>query len=237
MRHIAEGTDHLLFLLTLLLPAPLLVFGARWGGYGSVRHSLLQILKVVSAFTVGHSITLAAAAIGFVRVPTRPIEVLIAVSILVSAVHALRPIFPGREAAIAAFFGLIHGLAFAATLGELGLGWRERAGSILAFNLGIETMQLVVVAAVMPSLLIMSRTRIYPWLRTGGALFAGAASIGWIAERVAGVYNPMNPVVTAMAQHAVWIVAGLTAMSLLYWLRSVLPTDACSLSAVRANSR
>jgi hypothetical protein len=237
MRHIAEGTDHLLFLLVLLLPAPLVLVGSRWGGYGSVRHSLLQILRVVTAFTVGHSITLAAAALGLVRVPSRPIEVLIAVSILVSAVHALRPLFPGREAAIAAFFGLIHGLAFAATLGQLGFGWRERAGSILAFNLGIETMQLVVVAAVMPSLLILSRTRTYPWLRTGGALFAGAASLGWIGERLGGLYNPMGVVVTAVAQHAVWIAAGLTVISLLCWLQRVLPTSAYSLGAVRAGSR
>jgi hypothetical protein len=73
-------------------------------------------------------------ALGIVRVPERPIEVLIAASILVSAVHAFRPIFPGREAWIAAFFGLIHGLAFAATLDRLGLGRWEH----LAFNLGIE---------------------------------------------------------------------------------------------------
>ncbi|WP_158751639.1 HupE/UreJ family protein [Acidobacterium sp. S8] len=89
----------------------------------------------MTAFTIGHSTTLALAAIEFVRVSSRPIKVLIAVSILVSAVHALRPIFPDKEAGIAAFFGLIHGLAFAATLGELGLGLRERIVDILAFNL------------------------------------------------------------------------------------------------------
>ena len=101
---------------------------------------------------------------------------LIAISILVSAIHALRPIFPGREAAIAAFFGLIHGLAFAATLSELGLGRWERVAGILAFNLGIETMQMIVVAVTMPSLLLMSRTRAYPVLRISGALFAGLVS-------------------------------------------------------------
>lgn len=83
MRHIAEGTDHLLFLLALLLPAPLLVFRPRWAGFAGVRHSVLQILKVVTAFTIGHSITLALAALGLVRVPSRPIEILIAFSILV----------------------------------------------------------------------------------------------------------------------------------------------------------
>jgi hypothetical protein len=217
VRHIAEGTDHLLFLLALLLPAPLMIFGSRWAGFAGVRHSLLRILKVVTAFTVGHSITLALAALGLVRVPSRPIEVLIAVSILVSAIHALRPLFPGREAAIAAFFGLIHGLAFATTLSELGLGRWERVASILGFNLGIETMQLIVVAMTMPSLVLLSCTRSYSALRIGGALFAGFASLGWIAERLLGVHNSVDVVVDAVAHHGVWIAGGLFLMSVVCW--------------------
>jgi hypothetical protein len=192
MRHIAEGTDHLLFLLTLLLPAPLIVAGCRWAGFAGVRHSLLQIVAVVTAFTLGHSITLALAGLGVVRVPSRPIEVLIALSIVISAAHALRPLFPGREAGIAAFFGLIHGLAFATTLGGLGLGRWERVGSILAFNLGIETVQLVVVAATMPCLILLSRTRAYSPLRIGAALFAAVAAAGWIAERLLGIHNSLG---------------------------------------------
>ncbi|HZU34209.1 MAG TPA: HupE/UreJ family protein [Candidatus Angelobacter sp.] len=218
MRHIAEGTDHLLFLLALLLPAPLLVSGARWAGFAGVRPSLLRILKVVTAFTLGHSITLALAALGVVHVPSRPIEVLIALSILVSAVHALRPLFPGKEAGIAAFFGLIHGLAFAATLDQLGLGRWERVGGILAFNLGIETMQLIVVAAAMPFLVLMSRTRAYPFLRIGGALFAAVASLGWIAERLFGAQNPVGIIVESVAHHAVWIAVMLFLVSLICWL-------------------
>jgi HupE/UreJ protein len=217
MRHIAEGTDHLLFLLALLLPAPLIVFGSHWAGFASVRHSLLRIFKIVTAFTVGHSITLALAAVGLVRVPTRPIEVLIAISILVSAVHALRPLFPGREAGIAAFFGLIHGLAFATTLGELGLGRWERVASILGFNLGIETMQLIVVAATMPSLVLLSRTRAYSVLRIGGALFAGLASVGWIANRLFDLHSPVDSVVNSVAHQAVWIAVLLFLMSLVFW--------------------
>ena len=97
MRHIAEGTDHLLFLLVLLLPAPLVVSGLRWGPPAGVRRSLLRILGIVSAFTLGHSITVALAALNAINVPSRPVEVLIAVSILVSAVHAYRPIFPAKR--------------------------------------------------------------------------------------------------------------------------------------------
>jgi len=203
--------------LALLLPAPLLALGSHWAEFAGVRHSLLQISKVVTAFTAGHSITLALAALGLVRVPSHPVEVLIAVSILVSAAHALRPLFAGREAGIAAFFGLIHGLAFATTLGELGLGRWERVAGILGFNLGIETMQLLVVVATMPSLVLLSRTRAYSLLRIGGSLFAGFASLGWIVERLLRVRSSVDVVVDSVAQHAVWIAVALFLASLVCW--------------------
>lgn len=214
MRHIAEGTDHLLFLLVLLLPAPLLAAGGRWVGSAGVRRSVMHILGIVTAFTLGHSITLTLAALGFVAMPTRLVEVLIAVSILVSAVHALRPIFPGREAFIAGFFGLIHGLAFAATLDRLGLDWRDRVAGILAFNLGIEAMQMLVVLAVLPSLMLMSRTRAYPALRIGGGLLAGAASLGWIAERLLDIRTPVDAAMNLIARHAAQFALLLFAVSL-----------------------
>jgi HupE / UreJ protein len=217
IRHIAEGTDHLLFLLALLLPAPLLAFHTRWAGFGGLRRSLLQILRVVTAFTVGHSITLALAGLGFVVVPSRPVEMLIAFSILVSAIHGLYPIFPGREPVIAACFGLIHGLAFAATLAQLGLGVWARLGSILAFNLGIETMQLLVVAATLPSLVLLSQTSAYSLLRIGGALFAGVASLGWIVQRLLNLDDSVGVIVDGVARQSVWMAGVLFLMSLVCW--------------------
>jgi hypothetical protein len=231
MRHIAEGPDHLLFLLVLLLPAPLGVVGSRWTGVTGVRSSLLRILRIVTAFTVGHSITLGLAAFGVVHLPSRPVEVLIAVSILISAMHALRPTFSGKEAAIAAFFGIFHGLAFASTLSELGLARWERVAGILAFNLGIETMQMAVVAAILPSLLLMSRTRAYPFLRSFGAFCAGVASMGWIAERIWGVQSGVDVVVNGLMQHAVWIAVGLLLMSVAAWASRNL-MDAGATSAI-----
>jgi HupE / UreJ protein len=213
MRHIAEGTDHLLFLLVLLLPAPLLTSGSRWGPPADRRLGLLRILGIVTAFTVGHSLTLGLAAFGFVHVPERPVEVLIALSILVTAVHALRPIFPGREAWIAAFFGLIHGLAFAATLDRLGLARWERVAGVLAFNLGIETMQMIVVAVTLPSLMLMSRTRVYSTVRIGGAVFAGIASMGWIIERLTEPETFVDAIINRLARHAQWIAVALFLMS------------------------
>jgi hypothetical protein len=218
MRHIAEGTDHLLFLLVLLLPAPLLVTDASWGPPAGVRQSLLRILGIVTAFTIGHSFTLSLAALGAVTVPSRPIEVLIAVSIFVSAVHAFRPIFPGKEALIATFFGLIHGLAFAATLDRLGLGRWERVAGILAFNLGIETMQVLVVASILPSLILMSRTGAYSGFRIGGAILAGAASAGWVAERLFGVNAHVDLIVNSVAQHSVLIAISLFLVSVMFRL-------------------
>jgi HupE / UreJ protein len=141
---------------------------------------LRQIGKIVTEFTAGHSVTLTAGAMNLVHVPRRPGEVVIAASILIFAVHAFRPLFPGREAAIAGCFGLVHRMAF-------------------------ETMQLLVVAAGLPSLILLSRTRLYPSIRIAGPVFAGAAAAAWIVQRLWDVPNPAEVLVTALAQRAGWI--------------------------------
>jgi hypothetical protein len=184
MHHIATGTDHLLFLLTLLLSAPLVARQGRWAGVRDLRGSLWQIAAVVTAFTLGHSITLAIAGLNLLSAPGQPIEVLIALSILVSAAHALRPLFPRREAVVAAFFGLIHGVAFADTLARLAVGPWERVVDLLGFNLGIEAMQLLIVLATIPILLLLTRTPVFTPLRVVSALAAGLVSLVWIAERL-----------------------------------------------------
>jgi hypothetical protein len=189
MQHIREGLDHLLFLIVLLLPATLTVNGSTWGTFGGSRYSLLRVVRIVSAFTLGHSATLIAGALHVLKLPQQPVEVLIACSILVTAIHAIRPIFPGREAQIAAGFGLVHGLAFATVLADLKLAAGPLALSILGFNLGIELMQLFVIALTMPWLILLSQTPAHPWIRRSGALLAAAAAVGWIANRVSGVSN------------------------------------------------
>ncbi|RTQ49005.1 HupE/UreJ family protein [Hymenobacter gummosus] len=199
MRHIAEGPDHLLFLLALLLPAPLLAAAGRWGRFGGLRYSLGRLLRITLAFTLGHSLTLLAGALGWLQLPAQPVEVLIAVSILVSAGHALRPLFAGREAYVAAGFGLIHGLAFASTLSGLHLAAGPLALSILGFNLGIELMQLGVVALTMPWLILLSRTPHYSLLRVVGAVCAAVAALAWIAERTLLDTTPFSAAVERAA--------------------------------------
>lgn len=216
LRHIAEGTDHLLFLLALLLPAPLLLTKARrWGRFGGGRYSLGRLLRVVTAFTAGHSLTLLAGALGWLRLPGQPVEILIAVSILVSAAHALRPLFAGREAWVAAGFGLVHGLAFAGTLAELHLPAGPMAVSILGFNLGIELMQLFVIALTMPWLLVLSRTPAYSAVRVAGALAAAGAALAWLAERIFNQPNPLAALVARVAHFGPWLLAGLAVAALL----------------------
>ncbi|TAF82016.1 MAG: HupE/UreJ family protein [Runella slithyformis] len=197
--HIAEGTDHLLFLLVLLLPAMLTVEGKHWGQFGGTKYSLLRLLKIITAFTVGHSLTLLLAATRIVNLPIQPIEVLIAVSILVSAVHAYRPIFAGKEVWIAGGFGLIHGLAFAETLVDLQLDLKQLLLSILGFNLGIELMQLFIVALIIPWLILLSRTRFYAPFRTVSAILISIAALGWVVERVMGQPNFVSTIINLLS--------------------------------------
>ena len=210
MRHIAEGYDHLLFLVALLLPAPLLAAGGLWRGERPVRAALWQLTKIVTAFTIGHSLTLIGAALFAWRLPAQPVEIAIALSILVSAIHAWRPIFPGREPIVAAGFGLIHGLAFATVVANFGLGLEEKALSILGFNVGIELVQLLVILAVMPSLLMLSRTRYYPILRNSGAAVAGLAAMAWLIERVLDRANPVAQSIDLLLGYSGYLVAALT---------------------------
>lgn len=214
LHHIAEGTDHLLFLFALLLPAPLLAHGRRWSHHGGLRHSVTGLFKIVTAFTVGHSLTLLAGAVGWLRLPSQPVEVLVAVSIFVSAVHAIRPIFPGREAVVAACFGLVHGLAFASVLAPFQLDRPHFAAALLAFNLGIELMQLCVVALTIPWLVLLSRSPLYTPARLLAAIFALLASLGWIGERAFGWTNPFDAGLNLLADHAVFFVIALAVVAL-----------------------
>jgi hypothetical protein len=204
MRHIAEGPDHLLFLLALLLPSPLIASAGRWQTGKRMRASVRTIVSVVSGFTLGHSISLALASAGWVAVPTRLVEVLIAVSILVSCVHAWRPLFAGKEVWIASAFGLVHGLAFAEVLAGLDFDATTLMLSLVGFNLGIEAMQLLVIAATLPLMLLLSTTQRYASIRLAGAGLAATCAVGWVLERAFGLTNPLQPVADWMAPPPVW---------------------------------
>jgi hypothetical protein len=182
--HIAEGYDHLLFLLALLLPAPLLAARGRWGAPRPARDTFRNLAWIVTAFTIGHSTTLILAAFFGVRLPAQPVEAGIAFSVLVSAIHAARPLFPGKEPVVAGLFGLVHGLAFATLVSNFGLGTTTRAVAILGFNLGIEAVQLAVVLLALPLLIALARWRHGPLARLGLAAVTGLAALFWLTQRL-----------------------------------------------------
>ncbi|MEU6374369.1 HupE/UreJ family protein [Streptomyces sp. NPDC046909] len=212
--HILTGTDHLLFLLILLLPAPLSATGGRWTGLVGARSALARIGRITLAFTAGHSLALAASALGRLEIPAWPVEAFIAASILVGAVHAIRPLFPGREALVAGVFGLGHGMAFSFVLAEMHLTTGQLVTSLLAFNLGIELVQLLLVCLALPSLLALARLRAQPALRLTGAVLTGVAALGWLADRL-GLPNSVARVADSAGSRTTVLLAVLTTAAVL----------------------
>jgi HupE / UreJ protein len=218
VEHIAAGTDHLLFLLALLLPAPLLSAGRRWGKYGGFRYSLGRLFKLTLAFTIGHSLTLLIGTMGWINVPAQPIELLISISILVSAMHAFRPVFGGKELWIALGFGLIHGLAFAETLSNLELDLPQLILSLLGFNLGIEAMQICVIGLCVPALMLISQCAVNGKIRCVFATMVAIAALAWLGERISGESNLLTDAIAQGANYAPFFLLALTIIALfLYW--------------------
>jgi len=184
--HILGGYDHLMFLLALLLPAPLIASHGRWTTPRPARQTIGQLVRIVTAFTIGHSVTLIGATLGHWHLLAAPVEVAIAVSVLVSAIHAIRPLLPGREPLIALFFGLIHGLAFATIFAQAGAAMGSGALSLAGVNIGIELVQLGIVLLTAPALLILAPTRVYSPIRVTAAGFACLAAMAWIINRTTG---------------------------------------------------
>lgn len=182
--HIWSGIDHLLFLLSLLLPAVLLRRDARWEPAPGAGAAFFSILKVVTAFTVAHSITLALAALDVVRLPSRLTESVIAASIIVAALNNIFVVVTDTRARIAFAFGLLHGFGFASVLSEMGLPGGARLISLIAFNCGIEAGQLAVVLAVMPLAYALRRHELYQraLLPVGSAAIAMLALV-WFVQR------------------------------------------------------
>ncbi|MFM8466307.1 MAG: HupE/UreJ family protein [Oxalobacteraceae bacterium] len=178
--HIWSGLDHLLFLFCLLLPGLSL-------SASSSRPLLMYAIKVVTAFTVAHSFTLAAAALEWVVLPDKLIEIAIAASIIISA---LMNLWRGKGAyqwKLAFGFGLIHGLGFANGLRELGLSSSHFIETLLAFNLGVEFGQMAVVLAMGLVLApVLHRERAVSLIQRWGSVGILLMACGWLVERMVG---------------------------------------------------
>lgn len=186
--HIWIGFDHWLFLLTLLLPAVLIYHSSKWRAVERFKPAFTAILKIVTAFTLAHSITLSLTVLGWLSLPTYGVESLIALSVILVALNNLYPIVNHRRWLLAFGFGLLHGFGFASALVELGLSQHTLGLSLLGFNLGVEIGQLLIVLVYFPIAYSLRHTFFYQWffLRIGSISVALLASV-WLFERIFNV--------------------------------------------------
>lgn len=185
--HIWIGFDHILFLLSLLLPAVFVLKAEakEWQPVEAFRPALHTVTKVVTVFTIAHSITLWLAVMEYVTIPSQFIEATIAFSIVVTALNNLYPILPFPSWVIAFAFGLIHGFGFANVLLDLGLSNVTLGVSLFGFNVGVELGQLAIVLIFLPFAYALRRTGFYKWVifRFGSVAVALVALI-WMYERI-----------------------------------------------------
>ena len=174
IEHILLGIDHLLFVLALLL----------------ITNGVWKLVKTVTAFTLAHSITLTLAALGFVHVPSAPVEAVIALSIVFVATEILRT-QQGREGItarapwlVAFSFGLLHGFGFAGALSEIGLPQGHIPLALLFFNAGVELGQLLFIATVLGFIILVRRLRFPVWAVRVPPYAIGTVAMFWVIERV-----------------------------------------------------
>ena len=186
--HIWIGFDHILFLLSLLLPAVWIYRDKNWQSVEEFRPACRAALKIVTVFTAAHSITLWLSVMEYVTMPGWIIESVIAFSIIVTALNNLYPVLRLSSWSIAFFFGLIHGFGFANVLLDLGLSSYALGVSLLGFNLGVEIGQIAIVLAFLPIAYFLRESWFYRWIvfRAGSVLIAIISAI-WMYERMANV--------------------------------------------------
>ncbi len=187
VEHVLLGFDHLLFLVVLLLPALLIgTRGRRDASLAAFKSRAISVAGVVTAFTAAHSLTLAVAALDWWRPPAAAIELLIALSIAFAAGNNLvahRASVEPHAAAVAAGFGLLHGFGFSNVLGPLGLPVGHELAALAAFNLGVETGQMIFVAGSAGVLMLASALVPRDRLLVGGSALALAVAAVWSLER------------------------------------------------------
>ncbi len=183
--HIWIGFDHILFLIALLLPAVLQRRDGHWQSVPAFRPAFWNVLKIVTAFTVAHSITLSLAALEIINLPSRLVESVIAGSIVVGALNNIYPMVVNRLWIVAFFFGLIHGFGFASVLVDLGLPQNALLVALVGFNVGVEVGQLAIVAVFLPLAFGLRRSWFYQRivLVFGSAVIALVA-LTWMLERM-----------------------------------------------------
>ena len=186
--HIWIGFDHILFLLSLLLPSVLILSNRKWQAAKRFSDTFWDVFKVVTSFTVAHSITLSLAALAVISLPSRLVESTIALSVVLAALNNLKPVVAERRWAVAFAFGLIHGFGFASVLADLGLPQGTLLLALVGFNLGVETGQLAIVCAFLPLAYTLRGTWFYrTMIFSAGSTAIAAVALVWLVERALDV--------------------------------------------------
>ncbi len=193
IHHILIGYDHILFLLSLLLPAVWIrsavtdprtgVTRTRWLPSHDLRLALANVLKVVTAFTVAHSITLALSVLNVVNPPSRWVESIIAASVVLAALNNIWPLISEARWKLTFVFGLVHGFGFASALKDAGLAKGALVAPLVGFNVGVEIGQLCIVALALPLAWSLRGTRTYRGAFAGGSLAIAAVAGLWLVQR------------------------------------------------------
>jgi hypothetical protein len=183
--HVLIGYDHIAFVLLLLLPSVMRPVDGKWQGASRLSQVARDMVTIITAFTVAHSITLALAVTGTVRLPIQPIEIAIAASIAVAAGINLLPRLSKLRLPLAFGFGLVHGFGFANALSEIDAAGNSLLPLLAGFNLGVEIAQLGIVALVLPVIYAMRATRWYAGaVLPLGSCALGMAGVVWLIQRV-----------------------------------------------------
>lgn len=184
--HIWTGFDHILFLLALLLPAVLQREAGHWEALRGFRLAFRDVVKIVTTFTLAHSITLSLATLEVIQFPSRWVEAAIVTSIILAALNNVYPLFPvDRRWNIGFAFGLLHGFGFASVLVDLGLPQKTLLLALVSFNLGVEIGQLAIVAVFLPLAYSLRQSWFYQrlTLQLGSGAIALIASL-WLVEQL-----------------------------------------------------
>ena len=185
--HIWIGIDHILFLIALILPTVLYREDGSWKPEQNFRTSLWNLLKIVTVFTFAHSVTLLLAALGLLSVPSRFVESMIALSIILVAWNNITGKVRGGALWVILFLGLFHGLGFASVMGHLPFRMGDLLKSVVAFNIGVELGQIVIVLALFPLLWALRNRPVYvPVVLAGGSAALILIAGYWFVQRAFG---------------------------------------------------
>lgn len=184
VKHIWLGIDHILFLIALILPAAMIRRERSWEPVTEFRSALFYVIKIVTLFTIAHTMTLSLAAFRVVDLPSRLVESVIAISIAIAALDILFPIFKKKIAWVVFIFGLFHGFGFASVLAHLGVLGEHMALSLFSFNLGVEIGQVAVILVIFPVLYMIRNYAFFPKIILRfGAIALIMLSAVWFVER------------------------------------------------------